>query len=201
MSLNLTSERLIAAGIGPTQAKTFAEPFRLACEAYGVSSVAARAMLLSQCMHESAKFTRLEENLFYTKPEWLRQVFPSRITSMADAAPLCRNPQRLANRVYSGRLGNGDEASGDGWKYRGRGLIQLTGRANYREAGYEDNPEEVAQPTGACRTAAWFFVVRGCVPFAEASNVEAVTRIINGPKMLGLAERKQLFQECVEALS
>jgi putative chitinase len=196
----MTPKALIAMGVSPTQAKIFAEPLRLACIAFGIDSRVRQAAFLSQAGHESANFTRLEENLFYSTPERIRQVFPSRVKSMADAATLTRKPEALANRVYSDRLGNGDEASGDGWRFRGRGLFQLTGRANYRDAGYEDRPEAVAQPIDACRTAAWFFVARGCLPHADNSNIEAITRIVNGPAMLGLAERKQDFEEAMRGL-
>ena len=193
-------EALLAMGVSPTQAKTFLEPLRLACSAFGIDTPVRQAAFLSQAGHESAHFTRLEENLFYSTPERIRQIFPSKVKTMADASTLTRKPQALANRVYSGRLGNGDEASGDGWRFRGRGLFQLTGRANYKDAGYEDRPDAVAQPMDACRTAAWFFVARGCLPHADASDIDAITRIVNGPAMLGLSERKQDFGEALRGL-
>lgn len=203
----ITIATLIAAGITPTQAKAFAEPLASACARFGIDRPVREASLVAQCAHESGGFARVEENLYYTTPERVRAMWPSRVHSLEDASHLIRQPQALANRVYANRNGNGDESSGDGWRYRGRGLIQLTGRANYMAAGsalgaaYKDQPDQVATPVHAALTAAWFFVTAGCLPLADASNTDAITRRINGPAMAGAADRRQRFEEAVRAFS
>lgn len=203
----LTVATLIAAGLAPTQARDFAEPLFAACQRFEIRTPVRQAAFVSQCAHESAGFTRLEENLFYGTPERIRAIFPSRVVSMADAATLIRKPEALANRVYANRLGNGDEASGDGWLYRGRGLIQLTGRANYMVAGdamgvpLKEQPDLVMRPAYAALTAGWFFAAAGCNALADASNIEAITRAINGPAMAGMADRRQRFEQAVQAFA
>lgn len=206
MSL-LTVSTLIAAGIAPTQAKAFADPLAAACALYAIDSPVRLAAFVAQCAHESRGFTRLEEDLFYRTPERIRALWPTRVPSLEDAARLCRNPQALANRVYAGRGGNGDEASGDGWAFRGRGLIQLTLRDNYRAASvnpganYEHHPELVATPAHACLTAAWYWAEHGGNVLADGSQIDAITRVINGPAMAGAMERRELFREALRAFA
>jgi putative chitinase len=201
----ITIAALIAAGIAPTQARAFAEPLAAACARFGIDTPARVAAFVAQCRAESAGFSRLEEGLYYTTPERIRAVFPSRVPSMAVAAQLARNPRALANRVYAGRLGNGDEASGDGWAYRGRGLIQLTGRDNYAAAAagcgklYLERPDLVAQPEDACLTAAWFWSSAGLSALADIRDWNGITRRVNGPAMLHARERMQYTAEALEA--
>jgi putative chitinase len=190
---------LIAVGVSPTQARLFADPLRAAMELHDIGTPRRQAAFIAQCMIESARFTRLEENLFYTTPARIRMVWPSRFKAAYEAEPYARNPKALANRVYAGRNGNGDEASGDGWRYRGRGLFQLTGRANYEQAGlalgrpYVATPDAVAQPSDACLTAAWFWHSRGCNQMVDDGAFDATTRAINGPAMLHAAERRNAY--------
>ena len=201
----LTVATLIAAGIAPTQARSFAEPLAQACGHFGIDTPVRQAAFVAQCAHESAGFTHLEESLFYTTPERIRVMWPGRVPSLFEAAKLTRSPEALANRVYSNRNGNGDESSGDGWRYRGRGLIQLTGRANYLAAEaaigepYKAQPDLVAEPRHAAMTAAWYFAAAGCLPLADASDTEAITRKINGPALAGLSDRRQRFEQAVRA--
>lgn len=196
-------ERLIQIGVEPTQARQFADPLKAAMALFAIDTPQRQAAFLAQCMAESGKFTRLEENLRYTTPERIRAVFPRRVESLAEAAPLVRNPQALANRVYAGRNGNGDEASGDGWRYRGRGLFQLTGRANYARASaalavdYVSAPELVSEPSDACLTAAWYWQSNGCNEMVDAGRFDATTRAINGPAMLHARERLAYYQEAL----
>lgn len=197
--------RLVAAGVPPTQARTFAEPLKAACAAWSIDTPARIGAFLAQAMHESSKLTKIEESLFYTTPERLRAVFPSRITNMETAQGLVRQPQRLANLVYANRLGNGNVGSGDGWAFRGRGLFQLTGRANYTNAQvncnrpYVSQPDLVAQPLDACMTAAWFWYANNLNGVADTMQIDLITRTINGPAMLGAAERKQFSEEAARA--
>lgn len=200
-------DRLIAIGVSPTQARAFAEPLKASMALFDISTPQRQSGFLAQCMLESQRFTRLEENLFYTTPERIRSVFPSRVRTLEDAATLTRNPRALANRAYAGRNGNGDEASGDGWRYRGRGLFQLTGRANYRRASqalardYVGAPELVAEPSDACLTAAWFWNAHGCNELVDRGRFDATTRVINGPAMLHARERLAAFHEAMGVLA
>ena len=202
----ISVDRLIAAGLSPTAAKTFAIPLEAACERYGITTANRIGGLIGQMMIESTGFTRMEENLFYSSPARLVKIWPSRFgPGKRNPARYVRNPQALANAVYSGKLGNGDEASGDGWRYRGRGLKQLTGRANYREAGqrlgrgYEQRPELVQEPADAALTGAWFFAFHGCIPLADAGQWDAITRKVNGPGMVQASERRIATQRALRA--
>lgn len=203
----LSVSTLIAAGVAPTQARAFAEPLAEACKHFDIGTAVRQAAFVAQCAHESAGFTHLEESLYYTTPERIRAMWPTRVPSLADASLLTRKPQELANRVYSNRNGNGDEASGDGWRYRGRGLLQLTGRANYMAAEsainepYKGFPDLVAEPKHAAMTAAWYFTASGCLPLADASNLDAITRKINGAAMVGAGDRRQRFEQAVQAFA
>lgn len=201
--------QLIAAGVHPTQAKLFSEPLKAAMALFAIDTPTRQAAFIAQCLIESAKFTRLEENLYYTTPERIRAVFPSRVLSLPDAATLARNPEALANRVYANKNGNGDEASGDGWLYRGRGLFQLTGRANYANAsqgaGLQDQyliyPERVAKPSDACLTAAWYWWDNDCNELIDSGNFDATTRKINGPAMMHRHERAEAFDDALRAFA
>lgn len=194
---------LIAAGIAPTQARLFAEPMARACKRFDIWTPPRVAGFVAQCRVESAGFTQLEESLYYRGAERLLLIFPSRIKSLSQAQKLTRNPQALANVVYAGRLGNGDEASGDGWRFRGRGLKQLTGRGNYADAAealgrpYLEWPDLVAEPADACLTAAWYWHVNKLNVLADSAQWDAITKAVNGPAMLQAAERRQYAQESV----
>ena len=198
----ITLAQLIACGILPSQARQFVDPLNAACDRFDIMTPVRQAAFVAQAMHESAGFTHLEEILWYSTPQRIRSLWPSRVPSEAEATALCCAPEDLANRVYAARMGNGDTASGDGWKYRGRGLFQLTGRNNYSDAAtelgrpYIEQPELVAIPTDACMTAAWFWHCRKLNVLADASNIDAITRSINGPRMDGMVRRQQLFAQC-----
>lgn len=202
----LELNQLIGCGVGPTQARMFLEPLRRVFERFEIDTPVRIAAFLAQAAHESSNFTRLEENLHYSRPERIMAVFPSTVQSIATAVPLINNPQALASKVYANRLGNGDEASGDGWRYRGRGLFQITGRANYMAAGgalgvdLKTHPELVAEPEGAAMTAGWFWSSVGCNVLADSSQIDAITRKINGRAMLGAAERQSRFDHAMQAL-
>ena len=151
---------------------------------------------LGQIFVETGGFAIMEENLNYKDPARLDGIF-SAVHGSEDARALIRRgPEAIANRVYANRIGNGDEASGDGWRYRGSGYKQLTGRANYREIGgivnldLEGNPELAREPKTAASVAFAFWDARQCSPLADAGDVEGVTAKINGPAKLGLAERR-----------
>jgi putative chitinase len=205
--MSLTVGALITAGVPPTQARQFAEPLAIACSRFDIDTPARLAGFVAQCRVESADFTVLEENLRYRSPEVLDRTFRA-VVGLEDAAHLVKlGPQAIANRVYAGRLGNGDEASGDGWRYRGRGLKQLTGRANYADAAaalarpYLDHPDLVAQPLDACLTAAWYWhTIKGNI-LADSAQWDAITRAVNGPGMLQADLRRQYAEEAVRAFA
>jgi putative chitinase len=137
---------------------------------------------LAQILHESAMLTRLEEGLSYSRAERIADVWPSRFPSAAAAAPFVRNPEALANKVYGGRMGN--DQPGDGWRFRGRGLIQVTGRANYTALAevlgepLVSDPGRLLRPELAVRSAvAWW---EGNVPDGVMGDARRVRRAVNG---------------------
>jgi putative chitinase len=152
---------------------------------------------MGQVFVETGGLKVLEENLNYRNPERLDMVF-SAVKGTVDAkALIAKGPEAIANRVYANRLGNGDEASGDGWRYRGSGYKQLTGRSNFRAIGaivkmdLEGKPELAREPTAAARVAFAFWDACKCSPLADAGDLEAITENVNGPAKLGLPERRE----------
>lgn len=198
---------LIACGVAPTQARIYADPLAAAASRFGIESKARVAAFLAQLFVESQGFTRTEENLYYTTPERIRAMWPTRVPTLLEASKLCRNPQALANVVYANRLGNGDASSGEGWRFRGRGLIQLTGRSNYHVASdalgmdYVRDPDAVAAPEGACLTAAWFWASIHGNELADASLIDALTQRINGQAMAGADARRSRYDDNLRALA
>lgn len=179
----------------------------LAAHRHGISeSRTALALWLAQVWVESAGYKVMEENLNYTHPDRLLAVFPAHFGRPGDPDPvhLCGNPEALANHVYCGR--NGNVQPGDGWLYRGRGLIQLTGRANYQ--AYQDesahpvinNPGMLSLPVVAADSAAWYFMER--VPPAALigmGDIVACTRAVN-PALQGLEQRREAFERALRFL-
>jgi putative chitinase len=166
------------------------------------------AHFLAQCGHESGGFRATQENLNYSA-KGLNGIFKKYFPTEASAAAYARNPQKIANKVYGGRMGNGLEASGDGYKFRGRGYIQLTGKDNYTAFGKaigEDicaNPDKVAS-TYALLSAAWFFNKNGLHKMADGGATDAVvtsiTKRVNGGT-IGLADRIKHFKEYYHLLA
>lgn len=189
---------LIRLGIHPTQAKQFAPVLDPAMQRFGIASVDQRAGFLAQAMHESNDFKHLEEDLFYRRAPRVMEMWPTRFVSIDAVDAVLGKPELLANTVYSNRNGNGDFASGDGWRFRGRGLFQLTFRDNYRLASQElginylEQPELVAQPEGAALTAAWFWHTRGCNELMARGEFDRTTRKIN-PGLAGFNERHNRY--------
>lgn len=175
---------------------------------FGVNTAPRWAAFIAQVAHESAQFTRLVEGLSYSV-RGLMATWPSRFPNETTAKPFARNPERLANYVYGNRLGNGPPESGDGWRYRGRGLIQVTGKANYTVAGTAlglpliAQPAMLERPTDAVRSAAWFWQSNHLNELADADSLdafEAITRRINGGTT-GLADRVALWRKAQEVLA
>jgi Predicted chitinase len=165
------------------RAAHWATPLARAMARHGITTARRAAHFLAQIGHESASLSRLEENLDYSAAR-LREVFPSRFDATT-ARAYARQPERIANRVYANRMGNGDEASGDGWTYRGRGPIQLTGRANYRRMARITGLPLEAQPAlaaeidaGALIAAAWWQDA-GLNTLADTGDILDVSRRVN----------------------
>lgn len=196
----VTPTRLIqlAPAAAPSTVAALAAALDTAMPQFGIDTLLERAHFLAQAAHETAGFARFEENLHYTSPARLNGMFSSVHGEMDAAALIRQGPRAIASRVYADRLGNGNEGSGDGWTFRGRGCFHLTGRANYAAAGkalghdYVAAPDLVALPSGAVLTALWFWQSHGCGEAAGRDDAEAVTRIVNGPGLVGLDERRAL---------
>lgn len=152
-----------------------------------------QAAFIGQCGHECGNFKMLEENLNY-RAETLMKLWPKRFPTLDFAKQFERNPKKIANSVYANRMGNRDEASGDGYRFRGRGCIQLTGSANYYHAGkalgvdFIMDPDLVATPQYAALTAGFFWNTQKLNPIAESGNNLALTKKINGGT-IGLNDR------------
>lgn len=193
-------------GVSDVLAAQFTEPLRAACEKFEINTPERVAMFMGQVLHESGRLSHVKESLFYSTPERIMVVFPSRVKTLAEAKKLTKAPQALANRVYSGRLGNGAIDTNDGWAFIGRGLIQLTGRDNYTAAEkalgfpYSWTPWIVSDPEHAALTAAWFWASHDCNRLADERNLTEITRRINGPALLGLVERRELTRAALHAM-
>jgi putative chitinase len=160
---------------------------------FDISNPARQAAFIGQASHESGNFKTLNENLNY-RAETLMRVWPKRFPTLEFAKQYEKNPKKIANSVYSNRMGNRDEASGDGFRFRGRGLFQLTGHSNYFHAGKalgEDfvmNPDLVATPRYATLTAAFFWQTHKLNDYADARDYVTMTKKINGAT-IGLQDR------------
>lgn len=171
---------------------------------YEIDTVKRVAAFVAQCAHESAEFTALQENLNY-RAESLSKIWPKKFPA-AIAAQYARRPEAIANRAYADRMGNGPEASGDGWRYRGRGLIQLTGRANYQQfadsigAKIEQIPEYLETFQGAVQSACWFWETNNLNALADAGDIRMLTKRINGG-FIGLDDRIKHYHHALEVLA
>jgi putative chitinase len=171
---------------------------------FEVTSVGRVAAFLAQTAHESGGYRALVENLNYSK-DALPKVWPKHFGSDVDVNKYHRNPQAIANRAYRNRMGNGDENSNDGWKYRGRGLIQLTGKDNYTRFGQyaeisaEDAAEYLETPRGAVHSACWFWYANDLNAFADAGDFIGMTKRINGGT-IGLDDRVHHYELAVKVL-
>ncbi|EDN4425248.1 glycoside hydrolase family 19 protein [Salmonella enterica subsp. enterica serovar Kentucky] len=186
-----------AAGLSLVMAQRWFEPLSKAAAEFQINTPARLSAFIAQTGHESTSFSRLSENLYYTDAERVARIFRSGFDNnkngviepaeIAFARAYTRNPEKLANRAYAGRGGNGDEASGDGWRFRGRGLIQVTFRDNYFRCGKALGLDLIATPdllleyVNAARSAAWYWQTNGCNELADKGDFLAVTRRINPP--------------------
>ena len=174
---------------------------------YEINTPQRIAAFVAQCSHESAGFTALKENLNY-KAVTLRKIFPKYFPTddLANAYANMPNKQEaIANRVYASRMGNGDEHSGDGYRYCGRGLIQLTGKTNYQsfadslEMNVEDVPEYLATFEGAAQSACWFWESNNLNQWADKGDILTLTKRINGGT-IGLEDRIKHYEHALHVL-
>jgi putative chitinase len=165
---------------------------------YGIDTPQRVAAFIAQCAHESGNFRFLSENLNY-RWETLRKLFSKYFPTDELAKQYEKKPEKIANRIYGGRMGNGPEETGDGFRYCGRGLIQLTGRANYEAFAdsIESTPEEVSEYLGtfegAVQSACWFWETNNLNQFADTDDIKTMTRRINGG-FIGLADREKHYE-------
>lgn len=190
----------IVAGCSISTATAWRDPLEAAMQHYAIDNPMRISAFLAQTAQESGGFSVVEENLNY-RAKRLLEVFP-RYFDAASAAACANQPQAIANRVYANRMGNGSEGSGDGWKYRGRGLIQLTGFDNYRDCGHALGidllkfPDKLKERTFAAASAGWFWESRGLNQLADAGRFESITKKVNGG-LNGQAERLAIYNRAL----
>ena len=154
---------------------------------------------------ESANYTAIKENLNY-RPESLVRLWKSHFPTMEIANQYAHNPEAIANRAYGGRMGNGDESSGDGWKFCGRGLIQLTGRDNYQsfadslQISVDDAAQYLETFEGCVQSACWFWENNNLDALADQGNIDAISKKVNGGTE-GLENRRNFYHQALQILS
>ena len=202
----VSPEQLKKMHIDPSLADAFNETF----DRFGISTPVQQASWIGQCGHECGNFKILEENLMY-RAATLLKLFPKTPKrawgfTPEEAAAYERQPQRIANRIYGNRMGNRDEASGDGWRFRGSGFLQLTGHANFYHAGQalgEDfvmQPELVRTPKYAAMTAGWFWQTHKLNQYADRQDFLMMTKKINGGT-IGLDDRIKHINHALDILN
>lgn len=199
--MRITEQQLRHAvpSIDNARVKDFIVVFNEYNERFGIVTPLRIAMFIAQILHESGNLKYVEENLNYSA-EGLLKTFP-KYFNRANVNDYARKPEKIANRVYANRMGNGSEASGDGWRYRGRGFIQCTGKETYQayqKSGFcvgnlVAHPEWLTKSPGCTKSAMWFWWKKGCNELADTGDNEAVTRRINGG-LNGLANRNFLLR-------
>lgn len=190
----------------------WADSLNAALPMFGIDTPDRIASFLAQTGYESSQYNRLEENLRFTTAARLMKVWPKRFPNEASAAPFLNNAQKLADFVYANRMGNGDANSDDGFRFRGRGVIQLTGRSNYTAAGKAlgadlvGQPDLLKRPDFACLSAAWFWQSHGLNELADDRTDDSdledfteITRHINGGTT-GIKERFTLYKQVIAVL-
>ena len=188
------------------------------CQEFEINTPQRIASFLAQTSHESGGYTMLSENLNY-RAATLAACWPNRFAVLgADKKPVKENgklvpttvansiagkAELIANLVYSSRMGNGPAESGEGWKFRGRGLKQLTGKDNYTRCGSSlgvdlvSNPDLLLEPVYAARSAGWFYKTNNLSTFADAGDIKGMTKKINGG-FIGLEQRQALYDSCLK---
>ena len=202
--MELTKDQLVKMVPGITHADHWHEALSQLLPDYEINTPKRIAAFIAQCAHESGGFRFLKENLNY-KAESLTKIFKKYFPTIESTVGYAKNPQKIANKIYANRMGNGDEASGEGYKFCGRGLIQLTGRDNYTwfAASLQISPEEASQYLetfeGAAQSACWFWETNNLNKWADVGDIEKMTKIINGGT-IGLEDRIKHYQHALKIL-
>lgn len=197
----VNAEKLVKMGIG----SQWVAPLNQTFERFNILTPGQQASFIGQCSHECANFRILEENLNYNAATLMR-LWPKRFPSQEAANAYAKNPKKIANMVYANRMGNRDEASGDGYRFRGRGCIQTTGSANYYHAGkalgvdFIMNPDLVSTPQYAALTAGFFWDTQKLNRYADNRDYVGMTKRINGGT-IGLDDRIKHIQHALSVLS
>ena len=171
---------------------------------YDINTVQRVSAFLAQCAHESGGFRAIKENLNY-KAESLCKVWPRYFPNIDVARQYAQQPEKIANRAYANRMGNGPEESGDGWKFCGRGLIQLTGKDNYSryaastEQSLAEASEHLTTFEGCVQSAAWFWEANNLNQYADSGDILTMTKRINGGT-LGLEDRQKHYAHAIQVL-
>lgn len=171
---------------------------------YEINTPQRIAAFIAQCSHESGGFMFLKENLNY-RAESLMRVWPKYFPTIDIARQYEKKPEKIANRAYANRMGNGPEESGDGWKFAGKGLIQLTGRTNYTwfaaslEISVEEASEYLQTFEGAAQSACWFWENNNLNRFADVGDIKGMTKVINGG-YIGLEDREKHYQHALHVM-
>jgi len=167
--------------------KKFIQPLNAAAAIFRINTPLRLAAFIAQLAWETESLSKITESTFYSNADRLIELFPHAFASRNEALNYIKNPERCANRIYAHKNGNGDEASGDGWKFRGRGGFQITGRSNYAECGKAlgllnliEHPELLESPDWAVRSAGWFWNIHGCNELADVGMFGGITRKIDG---------------------
>lgn len=182
----------------------FVEGLNETFEHFEIDTPKRMAMFIAQTAHESGNFGTTQENLYYSA-KGLTGTFKKYFPTVESAEAYAKKPEKIANRVYGSRMGNGHEASGEGYKYRGRGVIQLTGKDNYTACGRAleldllTDPDSVAENPVAVLSAGWFWNTRRLNDWADKGDVLTVTKRINGGT-IGLADRTRHYEHILEVL-
>lgn len=203
--MNLSITNLTAMGASNDNATKFIQPFNDIIIKYSINTQLRISHFLSQIFHESTNLTTLHENLNYGK-DGLLKTFPKYFPTPDIADQYAKQPQKIANKVYENRLGNGAESTNDGWMYCGRGLLQTTGKINYSNlskalgVNFVLHPEYLEQPQYASLSAGFFWNSKNLNHFADLDDVIGVTKLINGGTN-GLEARKILLEKAKKIFS
>lgn len=204
MNFNFTKDKLSKILVGNKNVAEWYESLIEFLPEYEINNVERTAAFLAQCAHESSNFRILQENLNY-RAEQLYKVFRKYFPTIEEAAKYERKPEIIANRIYANRMGNGDEKSGDGYRFRGRGIIQITGKENYSlfsksiDMELDNAPSYLETINGAVHSACWFWNTRKLNQYADKLDIDTISRKINGGT-IGLEDRKIRFTKTIEIL-